>query len=1360
MLNPFLGKTDTMVKMRSVSVSVLCLLSLVVAGIADSPASSGRGAAGPFAVVSERPGAIELSIEPVPEGADLLRRRRFYVAVPFGANALAEQLGGTFETRELRPEEQEWFERTLGTPDAGTSTGWFPRQPVVVSGPFTYRNTRVVAVDCYFSQFDVQAMTVRDWTGYRVAVRYPAPGAGVERRDVDPFVADLVVNSEIFPPPALPPARSAGQGGADPHFSKSQNWIRIEVEKRGIYAITGADLLQVVPSRAVIDPSTFRLFTGSGFEQKRDLTDPDASWRPGNWMRETAIQVDGEGDGVFDVGDRIVFYAVGAEGWLDQFDASKPDTVYYTHGRATKNYYYLTWGGNFSGPPLRMSSVAAAPSAGADRSTFRERVYVEKNKVSDYDYGGDFWLWEKFPRDSTSNDRRVLDRVDIVDLVTGVPQVFRTVALAPYTGKVDKGIPLDIGHHARYENTPAGSIVHTTIGDYRWDSPSTEYSYEDGRPVRFDGNFLFEGINRLDLVLPRDDNRRDWMYFAWLSLFYERRLHARDDRLGFASPDTVGSVNFRVTGFGSSGNLHVFEVSDRFAVRSLTGLEVGDAGGGTRRVRFASSLGGQRAHFWATSDAGMMEVASLRQFDATDLRNVTTSPQMLIVTTPVQEFRTAAERLASFRRSHLGRLGTGTVKVVTTDEIYDNFSGGQTDPFAIRNYIKFLYELDGGGAPTLAYVLLFGDANMDFKYHASNIIDRVPTFVHDIDKMGEETFATDEWYYQMDASDQILGHGAGDVGLGRLPASSGGEADALVDKVIGYETDAPVGEWRNQVILVADDEAPPGHACEPWFTSQSERIAKEFVPDYVDVRKIYLSDYPSLAGPKPASRLDLLDMWNSGAVILHYVGHGSSVQLADEIVFVDDDVPKLNNGLKLPVFMAMSCTVGDFANPSKKCLSEELVLKRDGGAIGTVTSSALSGVFTNEWLSYGLFNHLLPRKPGDPVALGEDVMRAKLESISRCDGGYPCDELYNQELNNWKYNLLGDPSLRIKAPQQEIALTPEGPDTLVAGVRRKVYGRVMHNGSVDTSFEGSVTVRVHEPNVYKTAPRCGVGYYLRGGTIYRGTTDVVDGEFSIDFRVPRYAKPGKAAFLTAYAAQANGLDAGASFDSTFTLALPALADSLALIPIDGAPRVQFGFKSGLKVVKPGESLQAIIHDQDGVNILNTTAEGRHALLIDDAPVPFDVTRFFEFDYGGTDTSGVMTYPLPELTVGGHRAILRVSDSFAQTTLDTLEFAVTDPLDYFAEVVMNYPNPFETETQFLIRLSNRASIRLDIFTVSGKRIRRLEAVRDGGEEWIAWDGRDHAGDEIANGTYLYVATVDFAGVDRPALVLRGKLTKIQ
>ena len=207
-------------------------------------------------------------------------------------------------------------------------------------------------------------------------------------------------------------------------------------------------------------------------------------------------------------------------------------------------------------------------------------------------------------------------------------------------------------------------------------------------------------------------------------------------------------------------------------------------------------------------------------------------------------------------------------------------------------------------------------------------------------------------------------------------------------------------------------------------------------------------------------------------------------------------------------------------------------------------------------------------------------------------------------------------------------------------------------------------------------------------------------------------------------------------------------------------RVELGFKSGLSVVKPGDTVRAIVRDQDGINILATTNEGRQAILLDRLPVPIDVNDFFTFEHGGTDTSGVLLFPLPDLAVGPHRLVYKVSDSFGATTLDTLSFDVTDAADYYAEAVLNYPNPFRTSTQFLFRLSNRASVHIDIFTVSGKRVRTIEETREGGEVWIPWDGFDASGGDLANGTYLYVATVDFEGLERAPVVLRGKLSKIR
>ncbi len=1102
--------------------------------------------------------------------------------------------------------------------------------------------------------------------------------------------------------------------------------------------------------------------------QERDLDDPDGSWRISNWMKEVAILVEDGGHGTFDAGDRVIFYGLGAADWMDYFDPSSPDSVYHTHYRSTSNYYYLTWpepgDAGFAGSPLRVQPRSSAPGPGPDRSTYRERLYFEENRIDDYDYGGDFWLWLKVsrPKNSRPPYEAILENnINIADPVPGVPQEFRSIALAPFDLKRfdDLGQNVNTGHHARYMVRDEFGVS-TVIGDFswdaRWDITGTDQRYEDGRPVTITGNFLTHGQRDFLLQLPRDLNTKDWMYFAWFSVAYERRTKALGNRLGFSSPDTTGSVDFRVTQLPSSGSIYVFDVTDRFAVDRLTDIELTDEVG-SRRLRFSSSFTGNRKQFWVSGDLALTPVpsGSVRRIAAVDLRAATTGPNMVIVSAPVFK-RAAAERLASHRRNMLPHYDNPVVNVVTPEEIYDNFSGGQSDPMAIRNYLKFLYEnYETGGNPDLAFVALFGDASIDFKFHASSMADCVPTFVYLPPKtINPYSYATDEWYAHMDPSDQATGWGVGDIAIGRLPACTSNDANTLVDKIVGYETDALYGVWRNQVILVADDE---GTRCEASFTGDSETIACCMVPSYTDVQKIYLTDYPSVSRLKPGARLDLLEMWNAGATVINYIGHGSSRQMADEIVFLDDDVAKLNNGGKLPIVMAYSCTIGDFANPTDKSLSERLLLREGGGAIGTVTASSLSFISPNTSLNFAVFERMLPRVQGEGVPLGEAIQSAKLAVLQAVGMGINDAK---REDNNWKYNLLSDPALRVHAPQKEIRLIPATADSLVAGIRKTVRGGVYTNGQLDTGFGGTVTVNVNEPDLLKTkTDGCFMYYFLHGGPLYRGTADVTNGEFEVNFRVPRYARTGPSVFMTAYANNADG-DAGNTDRDLLALVPPTPADSLALHALDGSPRVRFGFKSGLTVVKPGESLQAIIRDQDGVNILNTTNEGRHALLIDDSPVPLDVTRFFEFDHGGTDTSGVLTYPLPHLGVGNHRAILRVADSFAQTTLDTLNFTVTDPLDYFADVVFNYPNPFSTSTQFLLRLSNPAHVRLDIFTVSGRRIRRIEEQLNGGEQWIFWEGRDIAGEEIANGTYLYVATVDFTEVDRTPLVIRGKLTKIQ
>jgi hypothetical protein len=94
-------------------------------------------------------------------------------------------------------------------------------------------------------------------------------------------------------------------------------------------------------------------------------------------------------------------------------------------------------------------------------------------------------------------------------------------------------------------------------------------------------------------------------------------------------------------------------------------------------------------------------------------------------------------------------------------------------------------------------------------------------------------------------------------------------------------------------------------------------------------------------------------------------------------------------------------------------------------------------------------------------------------------------------------------------------------------------------------------------------------------------------------------------------------------------------------------------------------------------------------------------------------------------------------------------------------VINYPNPFSHDTYFVY--TNEVEIsdgRIDIFTTSGKKIASLDIppnARFPGQNMVHWDGRDFARDEVANGVYLYIVTVEQQG---KRSTVTGKMSRIE
>jgi len=72
----------------------------------------------------------------------------------------------------------------------------------------------------------------------------------------------------------------------------------------------------------------------------------------------------------------------------------------------------------------------------------------------------------------------------------------------------------------------------------------------------------------------------------------------------------------------------------------------------------------------------------------------------------------------------------------------------------------------------------------------------------------------------------------------------------------------------------------------------------------------------------------------------------------------------------------------------------------------------------------------------------------------------------------------------------------------------------------------------------------------------------------------------------------------------------------------------------------------------------------------------------------------------------------------------------------AAVRQNFPNPFASATAIPVLGPGGSAVAVDVFDVSGRRVRRLEAVLAAGEGSLAWDGTDEGGREVPAGIYFY------------------------
>jgi len=298
-------------------------------------------------------------------------------------------------------------------------------------------------------------------------------------------------------------------------------------------------------------------------------------------------------------------------------------------------------------------------------------------------------------------------------------------------------------------------------------------------------------------------------------------------------------------------------------------------------------------------------------------------------------------------------------------------------PWALRD---FLEHAAGHWAEPPQYVLLAGDGTLDYRdvWGAGECLIPAPMTV-----AGGGLVPSDNLLADWSGDD-----GVPELAIGRLPAQSAAELAVYRDKVVAFETGT--GDWKRRALWLADAADEGGE-----FPEDLQRLLNGMPATYRNERIVV--DWLG-AGE---ARQRALESWDSGAVLVQFLGHGALDFIANQGLITTADVGAMANGVRTPLLVALTCMVGRFDIPDYDILSEALLLADGGGSIAVWSSSSFSMHADAARLGE---HHIAALASGKHATVGDSV-RAALAAFAASGEGDPDTPRI--------FILLGDPATRV-----------------------------------------------------------------------------------------------------------------------------------------------------------------------------------------------------------------------------------------------------------------------------------------------------------------------------------------------------------
>ncbi|MBN2174309.1 MAG: type IX secretion system sortase PorU [Bacteroidales bacterium] len=1071
------------------------------------------------------------------------------------------------------------------------------------------------------------------------------------------------------------------------------NWYKISVNNTGIHKITYQQLADMGIGVGSIDPRNIRIYGNGGGMLPEDPTQPRI-----DDLAENAIFVSGEGDGIFNSEDYILFYGESPDEW--KFNSSDNTFKKVLHLYSFYSYYFIT---TDLGPGKRIQSEASSTQTPTyTTSKFNGMIHYETDEVN-LVKSGRTWFGETF--DLFNNMVNVYDLPDI-DISKYVK--FSAEAAAR------SDISSSFFFYANNNKILTIPLPNTNSGNLN----------SDYAKVKFDADSFMVTTPKIEIKVVY--NKSLTSSVGWLNYYtlnYSSKLNFRGGQMEFR--DIKTAEGSQVTDYFMSTitpDAIIWNVSDPQNVKRVTTTYTG------QKLVFrleSESL----QEFVAYDGTSFYNPEFVEKIQNQNLHSLS-GYDMIILTHPL--FLPEAQRLADFHNYH----DNLEVMVVTPPAIYNEFSSGAPDITGIRDFVKMIYERGTENKP-LRYLLLFGDGSYDNKNLNAMNTNYILTWQSPQSINPVSSYVKDDFYGLLDniPNDDMV-----DLGIGRFVVANIDQAENAVDKVMHYavNSDAVMGDWRNVICLIADDEDGNLHF------SDAEELA--FIIDTTDkninIDKIYLDAYQQLSTPSGEVYPDVTQNINTrverGALIMNYVGHGGELGLAHERILKVADVNSWLNWDNMPVFITATCEFSRFDDFERTSAGEMVFLNPKGGGVALFTTTRATYAGANSALNKNFYKFALADVGGDHYRMGDIIRQAKNQSGSI--------------ENTSKFALIGDPAMKFAFPVHEVFTLKingisieEHPDTIRALSTVTISGDIRdHEGNILSGFNGTLYPTVFDKPAKYTTLGNDPGsnpttFTIQNHALYKGKASIINGEWEFKFVAPKDIAYNYGFGKFSYYAKNESIDGRGYFDKVTIGGYNENAD------IDNkGPDVELfindeNFKFG-GLTDENPLLFAKVFDENGINTVGSGI-GHDITGILDGLDSYILNQYYESEVDSFQR-GIITYPFFNLPNGRHTLSLKVWDVFNNSTTAYTEFIVAESNEMALQSLMNYPNPFMNSTTFSFehnQIEQPLNIKIEIYSLSGRMVRRIEDVyHAGGYRYKSnsWDGSAEDGAKLESGMYIY------------------------